>query len=228
VVTLPNQEKKRLFVKELEQLHYTIQGEHYVPYEARLHTLLEGVKAEDVTNEFRRKFSEEPLGVELIPYRETNAKHRGLHFAVIRCNSALYKKFQDARGMNMWWQWCCIDATPRAIKCLKCGMLGHTQKYCDKEWEVRTIQEDPTWKGCIDCYMQNTINDKRRGYRRRDINHKSNTDQCPTYKSLAKRRLRLWCKSEASVQETEIMQNGLAGTSQQNADGGKDPNMEIS
>jgi len=112
VVTLPDKEKKRLFVTDLGQLHYSIQREQYVPYKARIHTLPEGVRIEDVTMEVRRKFSEEPLGVELIPYRESNVKHRGLRFAVVSCNSSLYKKLADTRGMNMWWQWCRIDATP--------------------------------------------------------------------------------------------------------------------
>ena len=226
VVTLPNQEKKRLFVTDLGQLHYSIQREQYVPYKARIHTLPEGVRVEDVIMEVRRKFLEEPLGVELIPYRESNVRHRGLHFAVVSCNSSLYKKMTDTRDMNVWWQWCQIDATPPAIKCVKCGILGHTKRNCDKEQEVKAVQEDPTWKGCIDCFMQNSINGKRKDYRHWETDHMSNTTDCPTYRSLGKRQLRLWRKSEANTQEIKRMQNAPARPSHQNDDGVKDATME--
>jgi len=105
-------------------------------------------------------------------------------------------------------------------------MLGHTKKNCNKEQEVKAAQEDPAWKCCIDCFMQNLINGKRKDYRPWETDHMSNTIDCPTYRSLAKRRLRLWRKSEANTQEVEIMQNAPAGPSHQEDDGRKDATME--
>jgi len=185
-----------------------------------MHTLPEGVNEKDIIEAVQRKCGMEPLKVELIPYWETNVKHKGLHFAAISCNSALYKKLSDAKGMNIWWQWCRIDAAPRAMKCTQCGILGHIRKNCSMVNAVKAIREDEAAKdNCIDCIMQNMINSngKRNGYKVRNTDHRSNTVECPTYISLSKRKLRLWRRSEANAQE--------AGVVPHNGNGEKDATM---
>ena len=71
--------------------------------------------------------------------------------------------------------------------------------------------------------VQNIINGsgRRPGYKERDTAHKCNTEKCPTYASLAKRRLRLWRKSETNARE-----NGVTGQAIQNGIGAKDTTME--
>ena len=104
-------------MEDIKRLHCRIQEEGYIPYKVRIHTLPEGVNENDVMEVIQRKYRMEPLKVELIPYRETNVKHKGLNFAAISCNSALYKELSYSKGVNIWWQWCRIDATPCAVKC---------------------------------------------------------------------------------------------------------------
>jgi len=156
------------------------------------------------------------------PYRETNEKHRRLYFADVSCNSALYKKLSEVKGINIWWQWCRLDATPWAVKCTQCGVLGHIKKNCNLAENVKAIQEDGMSKDkCMDCLVQNMLNEGRHpGYRPRDPSHKSNTRECPTYASLTKRRLRLWRKSEANVQG-----DINTGLNTQNSTGAKDAKM---
>jgi len=200
VVTLPSREERKRFVDDMIGLQYRVQEEQYIPFKVRIHTLPEGVNGNDVAQEIRRRCGAESIKVELIPYGETNEKHRGLHFAAVSCNSAMYRDLAAMKGINIWWQWCRIDATPRVVKCKKCGVLGHTMKYCKVDSAALAFREDPSAKEqCIDCFVQNMMNQSRKGYKVRDTNHRSNTEACPTQHGLARRRLRLW-KGNATVQ----------------------------
>jgi len=106
IVTLPSAEERKRFVNDLAGLQYSVQEEQYIPYEVRIHTLLEGVNENDVAQEIRKRCGADPIRVELIPYRETNDKHKGLNFAAVSCNSAMYKELAAMKGLNIWWQWC--------------------------------------------------------------------------------------------------------------------------
>jgi len=201
IVTLSGAEEKKRFVSDLAGRQYNIQEEQYIPYEVRIHTLPEGVNENDVALEVRKRCGADPIKVDLIPYKETNNKHRGLSFAAISCNSAMYKELAATKGLSIWWQWCRIDATPRALKCKKCGVLGHTARHCKIDSVAAAFREDPNAKGqCIDCFIQNTINQGRKGYKVKDTRHKSSSESCPTQHSLARRRLRLWRKSERNAE----------------------------
>ena len=73
-------------------------------------------------------------------------------------------------------------------------------KHCTIDSAAAAFREDPSAKEkCIDCFIQNMMNQSHRGYRVRDTNHRNNTETCPTQHSLARRRLRLWRRSELNV-----------------------------
>jgi len=75
-----------------------------------------------------------------------------------------------------------------------------TAKHCKIDSAAAAFREDPSAKEkCIDCFIQNTMNQGRKGYKVKDIKHKSNTELCPTQHSLARRRLRLWKRSELNA-----------------------------
>jgi len=139
IISLPNKEQQKKFVDDITKLHYTLQKDQYIPYEVRFHTLPEGANENDMIEAVRAKSGMEPMSVELIPYRESNVRHRGLFFAGISCNSALYRKLADIKGLNIWWQWCQVDAAPCVIKCTRCGVLGHISKNCNMERNLDVI-----------------------------------------------------------------------------------------
>jgi len=96
-----------------------------------------------------------------------------LQFAVVYCNAELYNKKAATKGMNMFWQWCRIDAEPRAMKCNSCGALGHLTKFCDKGEVVNQIRMELEDRNeCLDCILYNTINANDRNRQMRPTHHK--------------------------------------------------------
>jgi len=197
IITIPNREQRVSFEKALTGLGYTLVDYEYCPFEIRIHALPEDAATHVIKDEVSIKFGIDPIKVETFPYRKENTKHKGLKFAVIYGNEELYNRMASAKGINIYWQWCRIDAEPRAIKCTNCGTLGHPAKYCDREEEVNRVRTGLEGNNeCLDCVLYNTINANNNRQKRATL-HKNNSLECPTYRSLAKRKLKQWRVSEA-------------------------------
>ena len=98
IITFPSSDERKRFIEDIAGLQYKIQDEQYIPYEVRIHTLPEGANGSDVVQEVRKRCGADPIRVELIPYRETNEKHRGLHFAAVSCDSNMYRELAAMQG----------------------------------------------------------------------------------------------------------------------------------
>ena len=130
IITIRDRKLREKFESTLIALEYKLADQAYRPFEARIHALPEDTMPHTVEDEVQRKFGASPIRVETFPYSKENTKLKNLQFAVVYCNEELYRKMSTTKGININWQWCRIDAAPRAMKCKKCGMLGHLAKYC--------------------------------------------------------------------------------------------------
>lgn len=160
--------------------------------EFRIHQIPKNTTSEHIQADLERRFPGIKARVNLHPYR--CEKFKDLQFAVVQTNLADLKKVSKVRSIRVGWTTCQLDTRIHVTRCLNCGLLGHSEKKCDRmEAQSEDTANHPEGE-CRDCHHHNKLQQeasKATGVKgnTRAVVHQTGSSQCPTLIALKKKAL---------------------------------------
>ena len=164
------------------------------PCEFRVHRIPSNTNAEKLKAALEKIAGQQEFRVVLEKYKDRSGKLANLQIAYCTCTKVAFVKIAMKKTVRLGWSVCTIDTKPQLMRCRKCGLLGHTTKYCSLEETIGSrwkLESNDPEANCADCRAFNVqINDGlATKIRKRDTGHPTRSYQCPTRKKLLRKYL---------------------------------------
>jgi len=160
----------------------------------RIHSVPEKTTVDQLQGDITERLGTPPVSIKFVAYKQPLVP--GTKLAVCEVTATAFEVAARKKTIVVGWKPCRIDVNPHLSRCLRCGLLGHSVKNCQRPEDMvvpeqvaasQVIPAAP--EPCKDCAAYNTrVQTAKLGKRRlRKTDHLTGDSQCPTKRHYMQR-----------------------------------------